>query len=584
MSDSVKDILTGLKFLWKLPKSDPQDLSSNSTALACATKYNISLPIIQTLFSRGITEFEQIESYLFSLFERDVSDPVLLKDALKSVQRIEQALEREEKILICGDYDVDGITSSAMMMMCLLPLGAKINFFLPNRVKDGYGLSVKTVERAAKNGYKILITVDNGITAFEPARRAKELGIDLIITDHHKPHAELPDAFAIINPQQEDCEYPYKKFAGVGVSFKVLTLLYKRLNKELPIKAYELLLLGTVADVVPLTGENRFWVRHGLNLVNKLESYSLKVLKQNSRVTKPALSSTDIGFFIAPQINALGRLEDARQGVGFLIGTDKEEISKVGEILSQLNQARKNVEKGIFEHVQNLVESGQIDLEKSRIIIASSSDWAPGVIGLVASKVVGAYNRPTFLFHITKDGIAKGSCRSASGINIFELLQENKDMLISFGGHAFAAGLALPIDKIEELRTKLEESINRKYPEIELKPRLLLDAEVSLTEVNKKLISDLALLEPFGNENPQPVFFVKDVHIIEQPILLKDLHVKCKIFSQGVVKPIIFFNRPDIYSIISENKDALYTMAVQVVENHWQSRVSVELQGLDILI
>lgn len=581
MEQDNNQILEGLKYIWQIPGSDSL---TNSQMLQYCAKYNVSLPIIQTLFSRGISKQEELDSYLFSIFERDVADPCLLKDALKAVERIERAIETGEKILICGDYDVDGITSSALMLICLLPLGAKINFFLPNRVRDGYGLSVKTVERAAQNNYKVLITVDNGITAFEPARRAKELGLDLIITDHHKPHDELPDAYAIINPQRNDCPYPYKTFAGVGVGFKVLSLLYKRLNREMPPKVYELLLLGTVADVVPLTGENRYWVRHGLKLVNKFESLSLKVLKQNSRVSKPVLSSTDIGFFITPQINALGRLEDARQGVGFLIGVDQEEVARTGQVLAHLNQARKNVEREIIEHIEKLIQDKQVDPVNQRVIIVGSDNWAPGVIGLVASRIAGTYNRPTLLFHLTKDGLAKGSCRSASGINIFELLHEHKEILISFGGHSFAAGLALPADKLTELKERLEKSIIEKYPVVELKPKLILDAQVTLPEVNKKLISDLSLLEPFGNENTQPVFYVKDVHLIEQPVLLKDAHVKCKIFSQGVIKPVIFFNRPELYSILVDKKDDTFTMAVQVVENHWQSRVSVELQGLDVLL
>ena len=293
----------------------------------------------------------------------------MLKDAQKSVERIVQAIDAGEKILVFGDYDVDGITSSAMMMICLLPLGAQVNFFLPHRVRDGYGLSVKGIERAARNGYKFVITVDNGITAFEPAKRAKELGIDLIITDHHRAHDHVPDAYAVVNPNQPDCSYPFKTLAGVGVGFKLLSLLYELKGLSMPPKAYELLLLGTIADVVPLLGENRFWVRYGLSYVNKFESLSLQVLKQNGKVTKPIISATDIGFSITPQINALGRLEDARQGVKFLIGTNMQEVREVGTILRELNDARKDIERGIVEQVQAEIEQKKIDLDVENCIV-----------------------------------------------------------------------------------------------------------------------------------------------------------------------------------------------------------------------
>ncbi len=431
--------LQGKKYLWRLPEYNTKKV------LDVASHYNLSFPIAQTLLTRGFLSREDIDAYLFSSYERDVAHPSLLKDADKSVDRILQAIENNEKILIAGDYDVDGITSSAMMLICLLPLGANINYFLPNRVRDGYGLSSKVVERAAKNGYKLIITVDNGITAFEPAKRAKELGVDLIITDHHRQHDELPDAYAIVNPNQNACSYPFKTLAGVGVGFKILTLLYERKNLQMPNKAYELLLLGTIADVVPLVGENRFWVRYGLSYINKFESLSFKVLKQNGKVIKPTIQATDIGFSIAPQINALGRLEDARQGVRFLIDSDEKEVQEVGRVLFELNQARKEIERSIVTEVETEIAQKRIDLDKENVIIAASNSWPPGVIGLVASRLVSAHGRPALLFHLTKDGYAKGSCRSIPEFNMFDALQKAEHLLEQFGGQSLAAGLKVKI-------------------------------------------------------------------------------------------------------------------------------------------
>ncbi len=444
-------------------------------------------------------------------------------------------------------------------------------------------LSTKTVERAAQNQYKVLITVDNGITAFDAASRAKELGIDLIITDHHRPYATVPDAYAIVNPHQADCLYPYKTLAGVGVTFKLISLLYEHIGKDLPEKVYELLMLGTIADVVPLTGENRYWVRHGLSKVNAQESLALRVLKQNARYAKPSLSSLDVGFALTPQLNALGRLEDAREGVAFLIGSDEQRVTRIGMVLKELNEARRKVEKAVLSEVISQLEAQKSTLDTQRIILASSSQWQQGVIGLVASRLVSTYNRPALLFSINSQGIAKGSCRSVPGFNMFEALQEHKDILTTFGGHAQAAGLSLPADRLTELKARLEATITRSIPEFEAKPRITLDADITLPEVNTKLISDMALLEPFGNENTQPLFHLERVTLLEAPQLLKEAHTRCMVFADGIIKPVIFFNRPDVYTQLLEHRNDSFSLAVQVTENHFNGRTSVELQGLDIL-
>lgn len=570
--------LQGAKYIWNLPTP------LNQTVLDFARLYNISIPIMHTLTSRGLNTKEELDSYLFTTFDRDVAHPSRLKDAQKAVDRILAAIKNKEKILICGDYDVDGITSSAMMMTCLLPLNAQINYFLPHRVRDGYGLSVKTVERAAQNNYKVLITVDNGITAFDAALKAQQLGIDLIITDHHRPHTTVPTAYALINPHQTDCTYPYKKLAGVGVTFKIISLLYELINKQLPAKVYELLMMGTIADVVPLTGENRYWVRHGLQIVNAEESFAVHVLKQNARHTKPKLSSTDVGFSLTPQLNALGRLEDAREGVAFLIGSDEQQVTRIGALLKELNEARRAVEKAVLADVEGDIASQKINLETDRVILGSSTRWQQGVIGLVASRLVNAYNRPALLFTINNQGIAKGSCRSVAGFNIFEALQEHKDLLITFGGHAQAAGLSLSVDNIPALKKRLEETFARIIPIFEPKPRLTVDADITLPEVHHKLVADMAHLEPFGNENSQPTFYLKNVMLLEAPQLLKEVHTKCMVFADGVIKPVIFFNRPDIYTQLVNQQNTPFSLAVHVTENHFNGRSSVELQGLDIAL
>jgi len=571
-------IISGQKYIWKIPTIDQQQVAT------IAARYNLSFGVAQILCSRGFTNEQSIDSFLFSRFEDSVADPRLLKDAEKAVDRILVAMEKQEQMLVFGDYDVDGITSSSLMMICLLPLGAKINYFLPNRVKDGYGLSTKIVERAAENKYAVIITVDNGITAIEQAQRAKELGIDLIITDHHRPHAHVPDAYAIVNPNQIDCGYPYKTLAGVGVTFKLLSLLYEKKGLQLPPKAYELLLLGTVADVVPLIGENRFWVRHGLNYINKIESLSFKLLKANGRVTKPKLSSTDIGFSITPQINALGRLEDPRQAVKFLIGTDVQNAETVAKVLLEMNEARKAIEKSIVEEIEEQIRLKHIDIEKENVIIAASKSWPAGVIGLVASRFVSAYGKPTLLFHLTSDGLAKGSCRSIAEFNMFDALTASSDLLLQFGGHSVAAGLSLKVENVPELKKRLEALVAAQLTPFDLQPKIKVDAEVALSELTKKFIDDLEHLEPFGNSNDQPIFYVQNVVQVQKPQLLKDAHVKCFMFADGVIKPVIFFNRPELFALLHEQYEKTFTLAARVTENHWQDRVNIELIGVDIAL
>lgn len=568
----------GVKYAWKLPEHD------NALVCALAARFNISIPVAHVLVCRGMRDEKEIEQFLFGTEKEVLADPHLLKDALKAIERIKRAIANDEKILIAGDYDVDGVTSSALLMICLAPLGARVNFFLPNRMRDGYGLSVKTIQKAHANKYTLIITVDNGITAFEPAREAKKLGIDLIITDHHRPHKELPEAYAIVDPHQEGCLYPYKKFAGVGVSFKLMQILYDSLGKQLPEKVYELLLLGTVADVVPLTGENRYWVRFGLHKINAFKSYSLEVLKQNGKVTKNVITSLDIGFSIAPQINALGRLEDAREAVKFLVGSDYTETERIGKILLALNEARKAIEKAVLATVEAQIESGQITIATEYVLIAAHTDWPSGVIGLVASRLVGKYGRPTILLHKTADGILKGSCRSIPEFDIFEALNACKDLLITFGGHPMAAGLSLKESDLPELKKRLCARAEELLTAEDLQQKLRIDAELSLYDMNKKLISDMSHLEPFGCENAQPLFFIKNVSLLEDPLLLKDAHVKCTIFSGGVIKPVIFFNRPELYPLLCKHGRSSFDIAAYVTENKWNDRVSIELQGVDIAL
>lgn len=570
-------MITGKNYLWRTKTCDMK------LRAEIAARYNISMPVAEILLNRGYTSAELIEEFLFES-EKHCHNPALLKDAEKAVIRIAQAIKNKEKILISGDYDVDGITASSLMITALIPLGAQVNFFLPNRAVDGYGLSVSTIKKAAVNGYTVVITVDNGITAHEAALEAKKLGIDLIITDHHKPKVELPAAYAIVNPQQSDCPYPFKYLAGVGVSFKLISLLYEKEKKQIPQKVYELLLYGTIADIVPLKGENRHHVQKGLHQINTSQSPALAVLKQNNNVKKEKISSIDIGFFITPQLNALGRLDDPRDAVKFLIGTDAQHLEKVGQHLLNLNETRKKLEKNYTEEVQKKIENKIINIQEDLVIIDASSTFPVGVIGLIASRLVSLYNRPAIIFCITEDGTAKGSCRSIPEVNIFNLLESCADLLLKFGGHAQAAGLSLKTENIHLLKQKLKELLKNQGITYNEKAIISIDAQVPLSDANAKLMDDLAYLEPFGHQNEVPVFFFRKLHILYPPKLLKEAHIKLQVFSEGAIREIIFFNRPELFSFFTNLDGQECAVIAKINENFWNGKKSIELIGIDVCL
>lgn len=570
--------IKGQKYVWRLKPSNPQK------SLAIAKKFALSLPIAKVLVARGFDTFELVTRILFSDFDKDVACPSKLKDVAKAVDRILFAIDNQEKMLIFGDYDVDGMTSTSIAMLALVPLGAQINYFLPDRQKDGYGITAKAVERAANAGYKLIITVDNGTTAHAAAEKAVELGIDLIITDHHQPKEHLPEVFALINPHQEACAYPNKNFCGAGVIFKIMQFLYQKLNKTLPAKIYELLMMGTIADMVPLDFENRYWVRKGIAALKNNMSYSFFCLAKNAGLNpeKDFWSAQDVGFFIAPQLNALGRLENSRDAIKFLISSEQEVVEEVAPKLKDINDRRKKIDREIFAQIDAKIKSKQIDLSKQKIIIAANENWPAGVIGLVAGKLLATYGRPTFLFHLTSEGIAKGSCRSIEQFNVFKALEKVSDLLIAFGGHSCAAGLSLHVDNLPELQRRLEKMVASQVSDSDLEPAIIVDTDLSLPETDKKLLTDLRMLEPFGHSNTMPYFLLRQVVLVRRPELIKDLHLKCLIFAEGIIKPVIFFHKPELLNDFLHNEEKPFDLVVSVNANDWQGKITVDFIGLDV--
>jgi single-stranded-DNA-specific exonuclease len=571
-------IIQGISSLIEIPEINKNEIRK------LAEEMNISHAVASVLFSRGYTKKELANEFLFPNYEKEKYNPIKLEESEIAVERIIKAIKNNEKILICGDYDVDGISSTALLLYALILCKANVNFFLPNRIIDGYGLSKKTVDRALKNKYKLLITVDNGISAYEAASYAKENKIDLIITDHHQPGEKLPNAYCIINPHKKTCNYPFKELAGVGVIFKIVSLLFEKLEIKITGKIYELFLLGTVADMVPLIDENRFLVKHALRESQKLNSLPIKILKENAKIREnKTISSTDIGFSIAPQLNALGRLDDPRDGVIFLISKEEDQIINIGKKLLDLNIKRKKIEKDIFEDLKIKLKNETEEIKKRGLLIVSSETFQPGIVGLIASRLCNFYSVPTCVLHELPEEILKGSFRSIPACNIFEVLSENSDLLISFGGHSGAAGISIKKENLNNFKKKTSRSILKRCKSIDFQPKIHVDAILNVDEIGKKLWNDLILMEPFGSENQVPIFYLEKVGI-KNLELMKDLHVKFKIQSGTSICSIIFFNRPEIYKIINENINKLFSVVAKLTENDWNEKKNIELLGIEIII
>jgi single-stranded-DNA-specific exonuclease len=572
-------MIQGTKYRWLIARSDRQTCHDivQATSLPWA--------IVHALVARGFQNAQQIQDFIWTPHDSVLADPECMLHARKAVDRILLAVQNHEKILIAGDYDVDGMTSTSLLMLCLRAIGAQVNFFLPHRLKDGYGLSCATVEKAKNNGFTLIVTVDNGITAFEAGARAKELGLDLIITDHHRPRADqVPQAYALVNPHQANCPYPFKDFAGVGVAFKCMQLLYRLQQRELPDQAYELLALGTIADVVPLRGENRYWVQEGLRRMRATPTMALQYMLHNAALSdKDSIGSRDVGFSIAPQLNALGRLDDPRAAVGFLLGARPETMDDIAQRLKALNEERKRIEQQVLHEVISQLEREQYVYKTDPIIIMHGTNWPAGVIGLVAGKLMHQYGVPVIILCGSSAGaLYKGSCRAPAWCNIIDLLQEVKDELAQFGGHPAAAGLSIHAHRLESFSDRMR-SIVRVYAQGKIiGPILACDAPLLISDITAALGHALQALEPFGATHAEPVFYIARATILQPPQLLKEQHVKVLVYDDGMAKPVIFFKRPDLYPWLQERVGQYCRLAAQISVNQWQGQTRYELLGLDI--
>jgi single-stranded-DNA-specific exonuclease len=572
-------MINGLQSVWH----NPYDENSIYDISNLAAQLNLSMPIATVLYNRGFKTKKDTLLFLFPAYDAQFYDTKIMHNAELAIIRILKAVDNKEKILICGDYDVDGITSTSLLLYALLELKADVNFFLPHRVRDGYGLSAKMIARAKQSGYSLVITVDNGTCAFEALLKAKELNIDVIVTDHHQPK-EFPDGVLyLVNPHQRECVYPFKELAGVGVVFKLVTLLYQIIKKEIPDKIYELFLLGTIADLVPLVDENRYWIKFCLEKMKKNNSQSMALLKKNAKIVDDKfLTSQDIAFSLAPQINALGRLDDPRNGVLFFVQNDQALIETIGQQLSFLNAERKKREKDAIDKVLIDIKHDSVHPHEVGCIIKASREFPVGIVGLIAARLNQQYYVPTCILTESDNGILKGSCRTIPKCNLFELLSSlDPSLLLTFGGHKAAAGVSLKKENLPAFAQAFSKAVLINCSREDFQQKITIDSYLDLEDITHKLWKDLSLLEPFGAENAVPIFCITDVIVLEVKII-KEVHVKLTLMSLEKKIPIIFFNRMDIINSVKINQKV--SVLAKITQNTWNEKSNLELHGVDLAI
>lgn len=471
-----------------------------------AAEVGISSLVARLLVQRGITEAEAARRFLYPETAQRYHDPFLLQDMEQAVARIERAIAAGETIVVYGDYDVDGVTSTVLLLRALRRLGAKAAYYIPTR-QEGYGLHAKTLQRLAQEGVSLVVTVDCGISAAAEAE-ALQGTIDLVITDHHLPGPVLPPAVAVVNPHRAGETYPFSDLAGVGVAWKLCQALWQRIRGEEYDEDIELVAIGTVADMVPLLDENRKLVREGLRRLPTTSILGLSELLSVSGIEGQTVTAANIGFILGPRLNAAGRLETASKGVELLLAAEREKAAVLAEELNAANAERKAVEQEIFAQAEAQIVA--IDTEKARVLVVAGAGWHPGVIGLVASRLTEKYYRPSVVIGL-RDGVGKGSCRSIPGCNLFDALTACQDTLLQFGGHAMAAGLSVAEDRVEALREGLERFAALHLTPEDYTPVLEAAAEMDPAALTLDLIEEITLLEPFGVGNPQPLFFGREV-------------------------------------------------------------------------
>jgi len=565
--------------IWKI-----KEVEDKFTIKTLSESLNISEPLAKLLVQRQIKTFYQAKNFfrpsLSSLF-----DPFLMDGMDAATTRVIKAITGNQLVYIYGDYDVDGTCATSLLYLFLKELNANVEFYIPKRLEEGYGISKESLDFIKSRNASLVIAVDCGITAVEEADYASKLGLDLIICDHHQPKDQLPKAVAVLDPIKPNCNYPYKFLSGAGVAFKLAQGLSERIGKrELPLKYLDLVALAGAADIVPLTGENRILVKEGLEQINNNPRPGIEALLKSAGLQKGSLTSGQVVFTIAPRINAVGRLGDARRAVELLITDKYEEATELAKILESENYERRKIDVDTFDYANSLVENS-LDLKKELAIILHQEEWHPGVIGIVASRLVEKYYRPTIML-TTVDGVAKGSARSINNFNIYEALKRCEDVLLHYGGHQAAAGLAIELDKLEQFRIKFNEIVRESISEEDLIPEIQIDSEIKFGEITPKFIRILDQFAPFGPGNMRPVFLTKGVNISNNPRTVGNNHlvVSFKQNSSQKVIDAIGFNLGEYLDLLIKNKNSEFDIVYIIDKIEKDDRSIPQLKIRDLRI
>ena len=546
---------------------------------ALADEVNISPILAAMLLQRGIHTFEEAKEFFRPSLEQ-LHDPFAMKDMDVAVIRLITALENKERILIYGDYDVDGTTSVAMMISFLRQHHDQLEFYVPDRYNEGYGVSLEGIDWAADQEIDLIISLDCGIKAFAAIDRAVELGMDFIVCDHHTPANELPNATAVLDPKRKDCNYPFKELSGCGVGFKLLQALTDTMAwPDEPLwDLLDLVATSIAADIVPIVDENRVLAYYGMKKINADPRPGLLALIQVGALRQP-LNITNVVFGIAPRINAAGRISHANGAIDLLISTDPGEAEHMAGLVNSNNQIRRDTDQGITSEALSMIESSEV-LIKASTTVLFKADWHKGVIGIVASKCIEHFHRPTIILTESK-GKATGSARSVIGYNVHDAIEACSELLEQFGGHKYAAGLTMPLENVDAFVEKFEEVVRGTITQEQLTPKINIDQIITLSEINYKFLNIINQMEPFGPGNMSPVFVAKGLTTLK-PRLLKELHLKMTVTQDdnGLVFDAIGFNMSAYFEPIANNES--FDMAFTIEENNFRGVKSIQLNIKDI--
>lgn len=544
-------------------------------------------PVVARLLQqRGLSDPDEAERFLNPQLSH-LHDPFLLTDMRPAVARLRTAIERRERIVIHGDYDADGITSTAMLQRALEMLGADVGHFVPDRIKDGYGLQPETMDRLASQGARVIVSVDCGIRASAAARRARDLGVDLIITDHHEPETELPQAVAVINPKRPDCMYPEKYLAGAGVALKLVQALLADgpAPPEVLLSFIKMAAIGTMADVVPLVGENRVIAKFGLEALSRgPHGTGLGALLEECGLTGKRLDSFHVGFVLAPRLNAAGRMGHAGRAVELLLARSRTPEARAAATalareLTAENVRRQDSEAGMLIEAKRMVDKDP-DVGGPNILIVASEAWHRGVVGIVASKLVDAYCKPAIVMAIA-DGVAYGSCRSIPAFDMLGALEGCADVFMKFGGHKQAAGITIDVARLPEMRRRLTECASRCLEPGDLIPRLRIDAPMGLRDITGEVVDGLARLGPFGSANPKPVFRASPVELAQPPRVMKERHLSLMFRQDGRSFRGIAWRAAEREAYLFSNRFGL-ELAYSLDQNEFRGEQVTELTVADV--